>query len=85
MSHSNFFGATITGAVAREFWLNGELITPCSVVYFLGGDGNGWKLSFNDDPSEWELSNSTDFLEAGIVERFGEFHYPVVDLAARHS
>ena len=61
--------------LAREFWLQGELQTPCCCIFFGFSDGSWLKALYNDEQYLWEISNSDetpDKLDIGD----SEFSYP---------
>jgi len=65
-----------TSLLSREFWLDGELITPCCCMFIKFSDGSCLKAFFNDEENIWEL---TETLESpNLKDKLGDnqFIYP---------
>ncbi len=82
MNSAAFVGSTIARAVAREFWLSGEQVTPCCVTYFENHKEQRWRLDYDDEELRWELAPCSDMPRPGTSEGDDEFRYPIVDLGS---
>ena len=65
---------------AREFWLNGELVSPCCELFILLENGVCVTSSYNDETCEFEVFGITEVPDFKIPEGDSEFYYPYKEL-----
>jgi hypothetical protein len=73
---NQFIGQKCSEAIAREFWLHGELVSNCCCIFLRFGNDTLIKILYNDESHRWEAKESDD--ETSIKNPLGdaEFFYP---------
>ena len=66
----------ITGVFAREFWLNGELSSPCCCLFICIEDVDKLLFSHNDEDCAWEQTTTQEEIDFLQADGDGEFYYP---------
>lgn len=64
--------STIVRLAARQFWLDGELSSPCSSVFFEDADQVCWKLWYDDENYVWRLNESNEAFPIVGEEKGGD-------------
>jgi hypothetical protein len=65
-----------TRVVAREFWFQGKLVSPCCCLFVCFESGNSLVASYNDELCTWELNESHEAVDFSSPEGDEEFFYP---------
>lgn len=53
-------GNTISRLAIRQFWLDGELSSPCAPLFIEDTDQACWKLWYDDETWRWQLSRAEE-------------------------
>lgn len=64
------------GLYAREFWLEGNLVSPCCVLFLLFENGECLSASYNDENCIWEVKGQSPAPDFSTPEGDSAYYYP---------
>jgi len=72
--------ASLVSFVAREFWLEGNLVNPYCLLFMGDDQGRAWEFFLNDEDYTWKLKRTGSVPPTSHVEGDSTFRYLHRDL-----
>ncbi|MFD2166635.1 hypothetical protein ACFSJY_10195 [Thalassotalea euphylliae] len=66
---------------AKEFWLNGKIVTYCCTFYLLFENGDCLQATYSDEHYIWEVAGVKSVPDFLVAEGDHEFSYKYVEYA----
>lgn len=73
---NQFIGQKCSEAIAREFWLHGELVSNCCCIFLRFENDTLIKILYNDESHCWEAEESDEKISLNNPLGDAEFFYP---------
>ena len=83
MEKAALIGRRCKALVAREFWLDGRLVTEVSALFLQDDKKDVWKIYLDDEDYSWKLKRVQVMPKLGAITGDLEFSYPHVDIFVR--
>lgn len=83
---SDLLGRRVLDVVAREFWHEGMLVSPCSPIFLKDDLESFWRLSWDDEVWGWDLDPWCQKApQAGYVSAGDNMEWRDVDVAGKSA
>ena len=70
---------------ARECWINGELVSPCCVIFLCLSNGVYLSASYNDETGKFEVFETNERPDFDKPEGDNDFYYPYKELLIKET